>query len=119
MMAIVSPGFNAVAFCISNFNFLQTLVFSVSMQKTSFIDHHAHVYGTGYKVIHPKLDNANSIEEVLTILRPQLEHLTLNTPNWLSARGWDQNKWREKTFPTREHLDALSTEIPIALIRID
>ncbi len=85
------------------------------MKQTSFVDYHAHVYGTGYKMLHPKLDGALSIEEVLDILRPLLN----SNSSWLMARGWDQNKWEEKVFPTREHLDALSTHIPIALIRID
>src|SRR5579883_3392314 len=97
-----------------------------------YIDHHAHVWGTGYKELHLKLDNARSIEEVLDILRPslkgleqELRDLQLLTPNpepqtpFLTARGWDQNKWQQHHFPTRDDLDALSTEIPIALTRID
>ncbi len=87
------------------------------MQQHSFVDYHAHVYGTGYKVLHPKLDGAKSIEEVLEILSGGLKVRT--TGVWLLARGWDQNKWEQKIFPTRELLDVLSEDIPIALIRID
>ena len=87
------------------------------MKQHSYVDYHAHVYGTGYKMLHPKLDGAGSIEEVLKFLTGGLR--VRSTSEWLIARGWDQNKWKEKKFPTREHLDALSTEIPIALIRID
>ncbi|HYM20562.1 MAG TPA: amidohydrolase [Candidatus Kapabacteria bacterium] len=86
------------------------------MQENKYIDHHAHVWGTGYKMLHPKLDDAKSIDDILNILRPSLaEH----TQQFLIARGWDQNKWQDKRFPTREHLDGLTTEIPVALIRID
>jgi predicted amidohydrolase YtcJ len=87
------------------------------MEQTSFIDYHAHVYGTGYKALHPKLDGAESIGEIVEILKDGLR--VRPTGDWIIARGWDQNKWTEKIFPTREHLDSLSTEIPIALIRID
>lgn len=87
------------------------------MIKTLYIDHHAHVYGTGYKSLHPKLDHTNSIDEVLAVLRPILSKL--RPEEWLVARGWDQNKWQDKHFPTRESLDALSISIPIVLIRID
>ena len=87
------------------------------MQQIFFTDYHAHVYGTGYKMLHPKLDGAGSIEEVIQILKDGLR--VRPTGEWILARGWDQNKWEEKIFPTREHLDALSTEIPISLVRID
>ncbi|HET9136362.1 MAG TPA: amidohydrolase [Candidatus Kapabacteria bacterium] len=86
------------------------------MQSISYIDHHAHIYGTGYKVLHPKLDTASSIDEVLNILKPQLQQSNVS---WITARGWDQNKWAEKQFPTREHLNSLSSDIAIVLIRID
>src|SRR5579872_3816250 len=86
------------------------------MEQTLFIDYHAHVYGTGYKLLHPKLDGAKSIEEVLEILSGAKG---ASKDDWIVARGWDQNKWVKKIFPRREHLDELSREIPIALIRID
>ena len=90
------------------------------MQQTSFVDYHAHVYGTGYKKLHPKLDGAASIEECIRIIRESVPGSRERPPSdWILARGWDQNRWNEKIFPTREHLDTLSTEIPIALIRID
>jgi len=85
------------------------------MQQIPFVDYHTHVYGTGYKALHPKLDGAKSIDQILSILRSSFD----STSSWLIARGWDQNKWAEKIFPSREHLDTLSNEIPIALIRID
>ncbi len=86
------------------------------MKQTSFVDYHAHVYGTGYKMLHPKLDGAKSIEEILGILSGGLR---VRPTEFILARGWDQNLWEEKFFPTREHLDSLSTDAPIALIRID
>ena len=87
------------------------------MKQTSFVDCHAHVYGTGYKMLHPKLDGAQGINEVVEILACGLR--VRPTGEWLIARGWDQNKWGEKVFPDRADLDGLSTDIPIALIRID
>lgn len=67
--------------------------------------------------MHPKLDGTKSIEEVLKILSGGLR---VGPPGeWILARGWDQNTWKEKVFPNREHLDALLRDIPIALIRID
>ncbi|MEP7234651.1 MAG: amidohydrolase [Ignavibacteriota bacterium] len=90
------------------------------MQQTFFTDYHAHVYGTGYKALRPKLDGATSIEVILRILTDSLTRAGKDYhKEWIIARGWDQNKWEEKIFPTYENLDSLSTELPIALIRID
>ncbi|MBS1903988.1 MAG: amidohydrolase [Bacteroidetes bacterium] len=86
------------------------------MQQKSYIDYHAHVWGTGYKVLHPRLDDARSVADVFDILRPSLLN---HHGGFLTARGWDQNKWGQSHFPTREDLDALSTDIPIALTRVD
>jgi predicted amidohydrolase YtcJ len=97
--------------------FYKATCFVSAMKQTSFVDYHAHVYGTGYKMLHPKLDGAKSIEEIIGILSDGLR--VRPTGDWLIARGWDQNKWEEKVFPNREHLDEISTDIPIALIRID
>lgn len=35
------------------------------------------------------------------------------------GRGWDQNDWKEKDFPTKEKLDELFPNIPVLLTRVD
>jgi hypothetical protein len=88
--------------------------------KMEFVDYHAHVYGTGYKVLHPKLDGMQSIEAIQTVVQSQKQAQSeAKGENWILLRGWDQNLWEEKIFPTRFDLDSVSAEIPIALIRID
>lgn len=81
-----------------------------------FIDYHAHVYGTGYKVLYPKLDNCNSIEEIQSVVR---ECITKGDSPAVVLRGWDQNRWGSATFPTKNDIDSIESEIPVALIRID
>ncbi|MCC3860192.1 amidohydrolase [Pseudemcibacter aquimaris] len=42
-----------------------------------------------------------------------------NSNGWLWGRGWNQEHWPTKEFPTKETLDALTTDIAIVLNRID
>ena len=39
--------------------------------------------------------------------------------DWLSGRGWDQNLWPSKRFPTKAALDRVAPENPVALTRVD
>ena len=38
---------------------------------------------------------------------------------WISGRGWDQNLWPERAFPTKASLDRAAPRNPVALVRID
>src|SRR5262247_3466960 len=38
---------------------------------------------------------------------------------WISGRGWDQNLWPDRRFPTRASLDRAAPRHPVALVRID
>lgn len=39
--------------------------------------------------------------------------------DWLLGRGWDQNDWAEKAFPTRALLDAAKPSTPVFFTRVD
>ncbi|MGI9532263.1 amidohydrolase [Lutimonas sp.] len=38
---------------------------------------------------------------------------------FITGRGWDQNDWEEKAYPTKKELDKLYPSTPVALSRID
>ena len=38
---------------------------------------------------------------------------------WIVGRGWDQNDWPVKEWPTRQALDAVAPDTPVWLERID
>ncbi|HEY6172118.1 MAG TPA: amidohydrolase family protein, partial [Candidatus Kapabacteria bacterium] len=88
------------------------------MSKTNFIDYHAHVYGTGYKVLYPKLDNCLSIADVQKVVLAASQKSKVKSQNIL-LRGWDQNRWGATGFPTKADIDEVESESPVALIRID
>jgi predicted amidohydrolase YtcJ len=42
-----------------------------------------------------------------------------NAGAWLGGRGWDQNLWPDRAFPTKASLDRAAPRNPVALVRID
>ncbi|WP_298520545.1 amidohydrolase [uncultured Kordia sp.] len=81
-----------------------------------FIDAHCHFYGLGLYKQSVNLFGTESYEEVIKrIYDFQKER---NMP-FIIGRGWDQNDWEVKEFPTKERLDKLFPDTPIALTRVD
>jgi predicted amidohydrolase YtcJ len=81
-----------------------------------FIDSHAHFYDLGYYLNQVDLKNTQSIEEVIERV---IEFDAENNPNFILGRGWDQNDWSNKTFPTNTLLNEMFPDKPVVLRRID
>jgi predicted amidohydrolase YtcJ len=80
-------------------------------------DAHAHLYGLGVSLDNVSLVGAASIDEIVSRMRDRVARA--GAGEWVSGRGWDQNRWPDKQFPTAAPLDALSTDHPIWLKRVD
>jgi hypothetical protein len=80
------------------------------------IDAHCHFYNLGMKLQQVDLVDTKSYQEVLDkIVAFQKEK---NVP-FIVGRGWDQNDWEVKEFPTKKELDELFPDTPVAITRID
>jgi len=88
--AVVSPGFN---------------------------DSHAHLYGLGKSLGQVDLVGTASAAEAVAAVRQA--HAERAPGIWLEGRGWDQNDWAVKEYPSAALLDEVSGERPILLRRID
>ena len=80
-------------------------------------DAHAHVESLGESLEELSLVGATSLEEVLERVRRAAAGLPPG--EWLEGRGWDQNDWTEKRFPTAADLDRAAGDRPVYLSRID
>ena len=80
------------------------------------IDAHCHFYGLGMTQQIVNLRGTTSYEEVLDKVK---EFQETKPSNFILGRGWDQNDWEVKTFPTKAALDALFPDTPVALERVD
>lgn len=81
------------------------------------IDAHGHVGNLGYTFLRADLVGTASKGEV--IARLQAFAKSLKPGAWLLGRGWDQNDWPEKEFPTAADLDAAFPDRPVWLRRVD
>lgn len=80
------------------------------------IDAHAHLYGLGLGLQHVDLVGTKSKVEVIEKL---VAFEKSRNSTFILGRGWDQNDWETKEFPTKEDLDPYFPDVPVALERID
>jgi len=81
-----------------------------------FIDAHCHFLAYGKGLNECNLTGTNSWSAILDSLK---SFSRANQTGWLIGRGWDQNDWNDKSFPTNEKLDSLFPTRPVILTRID
>lgn len=83
----------------------------------AFTDAHAHFLGLANYLGECNLYQTKSINEVIQ----KLKTFYKENPDqfWITGRGWDQNLFDNKEFPTKEALDSVFPNIPVCLTRID
>lgn len=81
-----------------------------------FIDAHCHFFGYATDLLKCDLTGTQSFEEIIDSI---IEFSKTNQFEWILARGWDQNDWKIKEYPSKEKLDSLFPEIPVFVFRID
>lgn len=82
-----------------------------------FYDAHCHFYRYALGLRDADLVGTNSWREVIQKLQQQRQQYPQAA--WLTGRGWDQNDWPNKQFPTKDTLDALFPNTPVFIIRVD
>lgn len=80
------------------------------------IDAHCHFYGLGLNQQNVDLTGTKNYDEVLVKV---LAFQKKRKMNFILGRGWDQNDWDEKRYPTKKALDLLFPKTPVVLTRID
>ncbi|MBP9883293.1 MAG: amidohydrolase [Chitinophagales bacterium] len=81
-----------------------------------FIDAHCHFYGYGINLSEADLSGTDSWQAVLDTI---INFAIKNPEGWLVGRGWDQNDWADKSFPSKKQLDSLFPGRPVFLQRVD
>lgn len=81
------------------------------------IDAHVHVMGIGFGALTLDLSETNSLDEALAAIAAFAEE-NPGRP-WILGRGWNQEKWGLGRFPTAAELDAIVSDRPVWLQRVD
>ena len=81
------------------------------------IDAHGHVFGLGQQLTQLDLFSTTSLEQALKSIG---DYARAN-PNhaWIRGRGWNQENWKLGRFPTAAELDAVVSDRPVWLERVD
>jgi len=81
------------------------------------IDAHGHVLGLGFGALQLDLVGTSSLDD----LKQRLRSYAVAHPDarWIIGRGWNQELWPTKNFPTAADLDSVVGDRPVVLERVD
>ncbi|MBL7959197.1 amidohydrolase [bacterium] len=82
-----------------------------------FIDAHLHMNSLGRLLLELDLTGTASFEAILKLVETKVKSSPKS--EWIFGRGWDQNDWAVKEFPTAEKLNACSGNYYVMLKRVD
>ena len=81
------------------------------------IDAHGHVMALGFSALQLDLTGVRSLEE----MQQRLKAYAAANPQarWILGRGWNQELWPHRQFPTAADIDAVVSDRPVWLGRVD
>jgi predicted amidohydrolase YtcJ len=82
-----------------------------------FIDSHGHFFSLGIARMTVDLLGSGSEKEAAERVRPRIPKSQAG--QWIRGRGWDQNEWQTRQFPTHASLDKVAPNNPVYLVRVD
>jgi predicted amidohydrolase YtcJ len=80
------------------------------------VDAHGHLHSLGRRLEEPDLTGTDSKDACVRRVRDYQARIPAG--EWIHGRGWDQNDWANKEFPTWKDLDAFDQN-PVYLERVD
>ena len=81
-----------------------------------FYDAHSHFLGYARNKAELSLYGSRSQKEMMDRV---VKFAATSDRRWIVGRGWDQNLWEDKSFPTKDELDLRFPDRPVILTRID
>ncbi len=82
-----------------------------------FIESHGHLLGLGQSRLILDLRGTRSAEDVAERVARKVSEV--RPGEWIIGRGWDQNEWPTREFPTHAVLDRVAPHNPVYLTRVD
>ena len=82
-----------------------------------FIDAHTHMADSAGELGWTRLDGTRSMTEAIARLRKAAARTVRGA--WVIGVDWDEAKWTERRYPTREDLDRVSKDRAVVARRID
>lgn len=83
-----------------------------------FVDAHLHCLHYAFVENSVKLFDCKSAEEALSLARTRIQTDSGKDIPWVFCRGWNEQNFTDKRFPTRQELDAICPDVPIIMVRV-
>ncbi|WP_323675667.1 amidohydrolase [Halorubellus sp. PRR65] len=80
-----------------------------------FVDAHTHMLQLGQYQVYADLSDAESLDDAVATLDADAPR----GREWLLGFGWDESAWADGRYLTREDLDEVSSDQPVAALRVD
>ena len=81
-----------------------------------FIDAHSHLLELGLNQFKADLKNSLGMNHVVQKLK---EHQQIHNHNFIMGIGWDQNQWKDNSYPDNRVLNIAFPNTPVVLKRVD
>lgn len=81
-----------------------------------FIDAHSHLLELGLNQFKADLKNSLGMNHVVQKLK---EHQQIHNHNFIVGIGWDQNQWKDNSYPDNKVLNIAFPNTPVVLKRVD
>lgn len=82
-----------------------------------FTDSHHHLAGVGTREMTLNLEGITNLEDFLNAVKARVDQA--KPGEWITGRGWIETFWKPPVFPTRQDLDKIAPNNPVALTRAD
>ncbi|HEY0565386.1 MAG TPA: amidohydrolase family protein, partial [Terriglobales bacterium] len=84
-----------------------------------FNDAHVHFVSGGQQLASIDLRQTHSSEEFAQTIAAYIKTRNIKPGEWITGGDWDEQLWEEPTLPTRQMIDKVTPENPVALNRHD
>ena len=81
------------------------------------VDAHAHLLGLGQSLLRVRLQGSTTFDEVVSRIASRVGGTKKG--EWITGRGWDQNIWPVKDFPSHDALSRAVPDNPVFVDRVD
>lgn len=81
------------------------------------IDAHGHLLGLGANLLEVDLRESTSAQNAAKMVADYA--FAKPAQAWITGRGWNQELWSDRAFPTAQDLDKVVADRPVALARVD
>lgn len=83
-----------------------------------FVDSHLHMLHYAFVEKSVKLFDCKSVEDTLAAASAKLTQDKDKGLRWLFCRGWNEELFSNRRYPTRQELDEVTANIPLIMVRV-